>query len=85
MAISAKDECDQPGNYLAIRLAIQWGVFEALGDVGDKGKTSFQLAEGAGADVRLVGTYAFIANVMGRPRNRHQREFEGRSYSDTMG
>jgi hypothetical protein len=85
MAISAKDECGQPGHYLAIRLAIQWGVFEALSDVGDKGKTSVQLAEGAGADVRLVGTYAFIANVMGRPRNRHQREFESGSYSDTMG
>lgn len=42
---------------MAIRLAIQWGVFEALGDVGGSGKTSKQLAEGAGADERLVGEF----------------------------
>ena len=40
---------------MAIRLAIQWGVFDALGDVGEAGKTSKELAERAGADERLVG------------------------------
>jgi hypothetical protein len=40
---------------MAIRLAIQWGVFDALGDVGEAGKTSKQLADMAGADERLVG------------------------------
>jgi hypothetical protein len=30
-------------------------VFDALGDVGQAGKTSAQLAESAGADQRLVG------------------------------
>ncbi|KAG9187178.1 hypothetical protein G6011_05049 [Alternaria panax] len=49
------NEGRQPGHYLAIRLAIQWGSFEALGDVGEKGKTSAQLAEGTRADPRLVG------------------------------
>jgi hypothetical protein len=55
---SANVRCYQPGNYLAIRLAVQWGVFEVLGDVGEKGVSSKQIAEGAGADPRLVGMYA---------------------------
>jgi hypothetical protein len=49
------DRLCKPGHYLGVRLAIQWGVFEALGDVGEPGKTSTQLAESAGADPRLVG------------------------------
>ncbi|OAL03100.1 S-adenosyl-L-methionine-dependent methyltransferase [Phaeosphaeriaceae sp. SRC1lsM3a] len=48
---------NQPGHYLGIRLAIQWGVFDALGDVGEPGKTSAQLAESAGADQRLVARF----------------------------
>ncbi|KAH7385554.1 S-adenosyl-L-methionine-dependent methyltransferase [Phaeosphaeria sp. MPI-PUGE-AT-0046c] len=48
---------NQPGHYLAIRLALQWGVFDALGDVGEPGKTSAQLAESAGADQRLVARF----------------------------
>ncbi|KAH8731888.1 S-adenosyl-L-methionine-dependent methyltransferase [Phaeosphaeriaceae sp. PMI808] len=48
---------NQPGHYLAIRLAIQWGIFEALGDAGEPGKTSSQLAESAGADQRLVARF----------------------------
>jgi hypothetical protein len=54
MEFGADHRC-KPGHYLGVRLAIQWGVFDALGDVGDPGKTSAQLAEGAGADQRLVG------------------------------
>lgn len=52
---SANSQGNQPGHYLAIRLGIQWGIFEALGCDGDEGKSSVQLAEGTGADVRLVG------------------------------
>ncbi|KAF2026060.1 S-adenosyl-L-methionine-dependent methyltransferase [Setomelanomma holmii] len=48
---------NQPGHYLAIRLAIQWGVFDTLGDVGQPGKTSTQLADNVGADVRLVARF----------------------------
>ncbi|KAH7082793.1 S-adenosyl-L-methionine-dependent methyltransferase [Paraphoma chrysanthemicola] len=48
---------NQPGHYLAIRLAIQWGVFDELGDVGASGKTSNELAEKAGADQRLVARF----------------------------
>ncbi|KAF2820202.1 S-adenosyl-L-methionine-dependent methyltransferase [Ophiobolus disseminans] len=48
---------NQPGHYLAIRLAIQWGVFEALGDVGESKKTTTQLAESAQADPRLVARF----------------------------
>ncbi|KAH7093500.1 S-adenosyl-L-methionine-dependent methyltransferase [Paraphoma chrysanthemicola] len=48
---------NQPGHYLAIRLAIQWGVFDELGDVGASGKTSKELAEKAGADQRLVARF----------------------------
>ncbi|KAF2846797.1 S-adenosyl-L-methionine-dependent methyltransferase [Plenodomus tracheiphilus IPT5] len=48
---------NEPGHYLAIRLAIQWGVFDALGEVGSPGKTSKQLAEGAGADPQLVARF----------------------------
>ncbi|KAH4253204.1 hypothetical protein HBI26_058760 [Parastagonospora nodorum] len=48
---------NQPGHYMAIRLAIQWGVFDALGDVGEAGKTSKELAERAGADERLVARF----------------------------
>ena len=55
--------CIQPGHYLAIRLALQWGVFEALGDVGEKGVSCEQIAEGAGADARLVGMYALSQTV----------------------
>jgi len=55
--VGADNKCNQPGHYLAIRLAIQWGVFDALGDVGEPGKTSTQLAESAGADPRLVGKF----------------------------
>jgi hypothetical protein len=49
------DLCCKPGHYLGVRLGIQWGVFEALGDVGEPGKTIAQLAGSAGADQRLVG------------------------------
>jgi hypothetical protein len=42
---------------VAIRLGIEWKVFDALGDVGEPGKTSTQLAENAGADPRLVGKF----------------------------
>ncbi|KAF1915254.1 S-adenosyl-L-methionine-dependent methyltransferase [Ampelomyces quisqualis] len=48
---------NQPGHYLAIRLAIQWGVFDYLGGVGEPGKTSTQLAGNAGADQRLVARF----------------------------
>ncbi|KAI4906031.1 hypothetical protein J4E90_010946 [Alternaria incomplexa] len=48
---------NEPGHYLAIRLALQWGVFEALGDVGEKGVSCEQIAEGAGADARLVARF----------------------------
>ncbi|KAI4669702.1 uncharacterized protein J4E88_009985 [Alternaria novae-zelandiae] len=48
---------NEPGHYLAIRLALQWGVFEALGDVGEKGVSCKQIAEGAGADARLVARF----------------------------
>jgi hypothetical protein len=45
-----------------VRVAIQWGVFDALGDVGAEGKTSTQLAESAGADPKLVGKLAGIGS-----------------------
>ncbi|KAH6865468.1 S-adenosyl-L-methionine-dependent methyltransferase [Alternaria rosae] len=48
---------NEPGHYLAIRLALQWGVFEALGDVGEKEVSCKQIAEGAGADARLVARF----------------------------
>ncbi|CAO2653287.1 Nn.00g026980.m01.CDS01 [Neocucurbitaria sp. VM-36] len=48
---------NEPGHYLAIRLAIQWGVFDALGNVGEPGKSSTQLAESAKADPRLVARF----------------------------
>ncbi|KAI4638577.1 hypothetical protein J4E93_009877 [Alternaria ventricosa] len=48
---------NESGHYLAIRLALQWGVFEALGDVGEKGVSCERIAEGAGADARLVARF----------------------------
>lgn len=51
----------QPGHYLAVRLAIQWGVFDVLGDVGAEPKTSTQLAEVSGADPRLVGKLILLS------------------------
>ncbi|KAI4643340.1 uncharacterized protein J4E79_011281 [Alternaria viburni] len=48
---------NEPGHYLAIRLALQWGVFEALGDVGEKEVSCERIAEGAGADARLVARF----------------------------
>ncbi|KAF1850462.1 S-adenosyl-L-methionine-dependent methyltransferase [Cucurbitaria berberidis CBS 394.84] len=48
---------NEPSHYLGIRLAIQWGVFDALGDVGEPGKSSAQLAENTGADPRLVARF----------------------------
>jgi len=68
-------ECIQPGHYLAIRLALQWGVFEALSDVGEKGVSCEQIAEGAGADARLVGMYVSSRTFEG-PQNRHLEVFE---------
>jgi hypothetical protein len=65
---SANGRCDQPGNYLAIRLAVQWGVFDVLGDVEEKGLSSKQIAEGAGADPRLVGIYASSRTSRKDPR-----------------
>ncbi|CAN9089438.1 unnamed protein product [Alternaria alternata] len=48
---------NDPGHYLAVRLGIQWGIFETLGCHGDEGKSSVQLAEGTGVDVRLVARF----------------------------
>jgi hypothetical protein len=49
---------------MAVRLAIQWGVFDALGDVGAPEKTSTQLAENAGADPRLVGRLIHVISSL---------------------
>ena len=67
-------ECIQPGHYLAVRLALQWGVFEALGDVGEKEMSCEQIAEGAGADPRLVGMYVSSRTFKG-PQNRYLEVF----------
>ena len=72
-------ECIQPGHYLAIRLALQWGVFEALGDVGEKEMSCKQIAEGAGADVRLVGMYT-SSRTFEAPQIRHLGLFESCGY-----
>ena len=58
------DNLGQPGLYLAIRLGVQWQVFDTLGDVGAEPKTSTQLAEASGADPRLVGMFDPLENCL---------------------
>lgn len=79
--ISANNEYIQPGHYLAIRLALQWGVFEALGDVGETEVSCKQIAEGAGADARLVGMYASsLLSFQGLFQDTYHQQLEDSSY-----
>ena len=41
-------------------MAMHWGIFDVLGDVGAEPKTSTQLAEVSGADPRLVGKLTLL-------------------------